>query len=309
MPSVPDISDLQMTPELPLTDRWIDERPATPRAQPLSRGTIVGGRYQVTRLLGQGGMAQVYQAHDLDLDRDVAVKLALPGAEPSLRREARVLAGVRSPGLVTVHSWGEHAGSAFIVLEYIEGRSLASQLIERDREGLGPFSIDEALDLTVAICEALEPLHQSAFAHFDLKPSNVMCAGDRVVLIDLGIARDERSPSKRAISGSPHFMAPESIEGEVAPHQAHLADIYAVGVILFALVAGRPPFDDPDGARVMRLQVEAEPPLLSSLRPDLPPRLEALVGSMLAKAPEDRPQDVARLRAALLGIPRCRPRH
>jgi serine/threonine-protein kinase len=266
-------------------------------------GAIVGDVYEIKKLLGAGGMGQVYEAHDRGLNRVVALKAAWPdvGSTP-LRREAQVMAAFRHPSLVTVHALGSDGGIEYMVMERLSGVTLAESLTRNPK-----LPIDEAVELMLALAHALEPLHTSGLAHADLKPANVMLApGGRLVLLDFGIARIEqlRSGAQR-ISGSPHYMAPETIRGAVQVGAAHLIDLYALGVIAFAALTGKPPYDHENPVELMMQHVHTPTPKVSSLRSDVPPALDRLVGELMAKDPNDRPAD---LEALLVELGRLRSR-
>jgi serine/threonine protein kinase len=263
---------------------------------------VIDDHYEVTEKIGAGGMAQVYLGYDRWLDRRVAIKAAPRELEGHLSREARVLARLRHPGIVTAYAYGRHRRTPYVVLEYLPGESLTARLIGRGEE---PYSIDAALRTVVGICEALVPIHQAGLVHRDLKPGNVMCSEDRVVLIDFGLAWDTRvDRGDGHLSGSPPFMAPEVIGDCVRSGEGHLIDVYALGMILYGLIAGATPFADRDPQKVMARQLAEEAPPLSTQRADLPPRLSEVVGSLVERQPSRRPADVMSVRDALLGIPR-----
>lgn len=267
----------------------------------LATGTILDGHYEIAHAIGEGGMAQVYLAFDRWLDRPVAIKLAHPAHPEQLQREARVLAGLQHPGLVVAHGYGYHGATPFLVLEYLRGVSLAKCLAST----VGGLDIDDALDLAVGICDAVQPLHDRGLVHGDLKPSNIMREATRVVVIDLGLVWDPaREPNGYRVSGSPPFMAPEVIEHTVHPGQEQLIDVYAIGMILYSLIAGEPAFADDDVQTTMQRQLLEPARPLSARREGLPPRLFLLVDSMLDRSPSRRPQSLHRVRDALVGIPR-----
>jgi len=273
-----------------------------PEAELFHSGELVDGKYEVRCVLGAGGMGQVFEARDVGLNRIVAIKVAWGhiGADP-LRREAQVLAAFRHPGLPTVHALGSHDGHEFLVMERLNGQTLAELLGARRGAAL---PIAECLELLDGICEALAPLHQSGLAHADLKPANIMVVpGGRIVLLDFGIARIEqlRVGGKR-ISGSPHYMAPEAIRGVVRVGAAHLVDLYALGVIAFVLLTGAPPFDHASPVELMLLHLHEEPPRLAARRADVPATLDALVAQLLAKESDDRPADLEVARSELRRI-------
>lgn len=266
--------------------------PQPPRRPVFHIGQLLAGAYDIRGLLGSGGMGQVFDAHDRLLNRAVAIKAAWPHVGPeALRREAQVLAAFRHPGLVTAHAFAREGDTDFLVMERLGGAPLSQAL-----RG-GPLPLGEALAILRAIAGTLSVLHASGLAHADLKPSNVMLApGGRVVLLDFGIVRIEQlRGDERLISGSPHYMAPETIRGAVRPGAAHLVDLYALGALAFTMLAGRPPFDDPDAVELMILHLTEPAPRLTGV----PAPLEQLVGQMLAKAPDDRPASIDEVCAAL----------
>lgn len=263
-----------------------------PETELFHSGELVEGKYEIRCVLGAGGMGQVFEARDVGLNRIVALKVAWShiGAEP-LRREAQVLAAFRHAGLPTVHALGRHDGHEFMVMERLNGQTLAELLAARHGT---PLPIAECLELLDGMCEALAPLHASGLAHADLKPANIMVVpGGRIVLLDFGIARIEqlRAGAKR-ISGSPHYMAPEAIRGAVRVGGAHLVDLYALGIIAFVLLSGAPPFDHASPVELMLQHLHEAPPRLATRRPDAPPAVDAFIAQLLAKDADDRPADL-----------------
>jgi serine/threonine-protein kinase len=272
---------------------------ASPGVDLFQPGQLVDGKYEIRKLLGAGGMGQVYEARDRGLNRLVAIKAAWPavGAGP-LRREAQVLAAFRQSSLVTVHELGTHEGIEFLVMERLSGVTLAEHLTARQSAAL-PFR--ECADLMIALCDALEPLHQSGLAHADLKPPNIMLVpGGRVVLLDFGIARIEqlRAGAQR-ITGSPHYMAPEAIRGAVKVGEAHLVDLYALGVIGYVMLVGAAPYDHPNPVELMMLHLHEAAPRIGVRRADAPAALDRLINELLAKDPNERPGAVDEVRAEL----------
>ncbi len=278
------------------------ELAAPARAPLLAPGVLIDKHIEITALLGSGGMAEVYLGVDRWLRREVAIKATSLELAEHLEREAQVLASFRHPGLVTAHAYGHHERVPYVVLEYLHGKSLTQELSARESGG---YPVDDALRLVVGVAEALMPLHERGLVHCDLKPGNIMCTPSRVVLIDLGLVWDTRSETRRTtFSGSPPFMAPEAIAGQVQPGQAHLIDVYALGMLLYVLLAGSPPFSDTEPSRLMSRQLAEEAPSLSTRRNDLPPRLSAIVSALIHRDPNERPRDVTAVRDALVGIPR-----
>ena len=254
-------------------------------------GEVIAGAYVVRRILGTGGMGQVYAADELDLRRPVAIKTNHVDRGEQLRLEAQALAQVQHRNVVGIHRFGTHRDVPFIVMERLCGRSLMEHIGERQLRGK-PADLDEAIELLCGVATGLAALHDAGIAHLDLKPSNVMvCAEQRVVLIDLGVMVPEIAAGRRKPCGTPLYMAPEIIEGELRPGCAHLADLYAFGALSYELVTGAPIFYDSDPVHVLACQLVDDPADVRELRPEVPARLADLVRSCLMKAPADRPPD------------------
>jgi serine/threonine-protein kinase len=233
----------------------------------------------------------------------VAIKVALPVVPAGLlAKEAAFLAAFRHPGLVSVHALGTHAGVDYLVMERLTGRDLADH-IRRRRTGT-PFSMMETLNILTPVAEVLTVLHTAGLAHRDLKPENIMLEPHgRVVVVDFGIMRMERFiGEEKTATGTPHYMAPETVRANVAPGLAHQVDIYALGITAYEMLAGQPPFDDPDTQALLRKHVVEPVPPLTKLRPDMPPSLAALVHEMLDKDPEKRPTSADLVAAELRAI-------
>jgi serine/threonine-protein kinase len=265
----------------------IDEsRRPDPLLLPL--GSIVAGTYELRSLLGSGGMAQVYEGHDLHLDRHVAVKVARANLGEALRSEGRALAAIRHPLVVGVFHAGVHEGFDYLVMERILGRSLREHLDER--AGV-PMSIRGVVALLHMLAEALSVVHEAGLAHRDLKPDNVMMRpGDRVVLTDFGLTRAEFLGAGERMSGSPNYMAPEVILRQEKRGAGHLVDLYALGIVAFELLVGRTPFERTHWVKTFEAHLSEPPPDPRSLRADVPDDLAELVARLLAKDPLDRPE-------------------
>jgi serine/threonine-protein kinase len=275
----------------------VHTEPSVQVADVFNVGDRLADQYEIRRLLGSGGMGQVFEAHDLALNRTVALKVAWPHVGfDGLRREAQVLAAFRHPGLVMAHALIKWRNTEFLVMERIQGGPLADLLQRR-----GKLPLQEAMPILLGVCDALGVLHASGLAHCDLKPANIMLApGDRVVLLDFGIVRIEQLRGEDGlISGSPHFMAPETIRGKVRTGDAHLVDIYALGVIAYVLTTGRAPFDDPDPLKLMMQHVQRERPRVRQVVSQLPAAFDELVANMMAVAPEERPARIEEVRDQL----------
>ncbi|WP_030262222.1 serine/threonine-protein kinase [Streptomyces violens] len=270
-------------------------------------GRVIGERYELSALLGQGGMGQVWIAYDRRLDRRVGVKLLRPdrlaGAPDAeelrhrFARECRVTAQVDHPGLVTVHDAGSDGDDLFLVMQYVEGADLADHLAEHD-----PYPWTWAVCVAAQLCAVLASVHAVPIVHRDLKPRNVMVKADgTVTVLDLGIASALDTDTTRLTHtgspiGSPAYMAPEqAMGGTVGPY----TDLYALGVLLHELLSGSVPFAGSTALGVLHRHLYEMPVPVRQLRPDVPEALEALVLRLLAKDPEHRPADAQEVYQAL----------
>ena len=248
------------------------------------------GRYEIDRELGAGGMATVFKAREVALDRIVAIKVMsvavsnTPGAVERFRREARMAAALSHPHIVPIYSIGEDPTLAYFVMKFIEGKALDSVLTTE-----GPQSLEFVRRTFAAVGGALDYAHQNGVVHRDVKPANVMI--DRAgwtFVTDFGIAkRDDGAGLTQSgtIIGTPAYMSPEQFNGAAVTGSA---DQYSLGVVLFEMLAGRAPFNGPSLGEIMRGHILDPVPPLRDDRPDLPPTIERLVTRMLAKTPEER---------------------
>ncbi|MET9962622.1 serine/threonine-protein kinase [Streptomyces sp. NPDC006326] len=269
---------------------------------------IIGERYRLAALLGQGGMGQVWTAYDQRLDRRVAVKLLRPdkvagpgSVADELRsrfvRECRVTAQVDHPGLVTVHDAGSDGDELFLVMGYVEGTDLADHLAQHD-----PYPWPWAVAVVAQLCAVLSAVHAVPIVHRDLKPRNVMVRPDGTVLVlDLGVASVMDTDTTRLTStgspiGSPAYMAPEqAMGGAVGPY----TDLYALGVLLYELLSGNVPFAGSTALGVLHRHLYEPPVPVRRLRPEVPHQLEAVLLHLLAKDPQDRPSSAQQVYEAL----------
>jgi hypothetical protein len=254
------------------------------------------GRYELRGVLGEGGFGTVYRAWDLVLNREVAVKALKPelAGESDFRRrflgEARAIAARRHPNIVQIYDVGEADGRPFFAMELVEGQTLAA-LAEQGSS----LSVGRLVTILRPLCATLDYLHERGLIHRDVKAANVMVDGDgRVVLMDFGIAHAVQGPGLTRtgdLIGTPEYMAPEQVYGATV---TAATDIYALGVLVYHLLAGRPPFIGTTGA-VMRGHTSRPPPPLRQFRPDLPEEVERALDRALAKDPADRPASAAAL--------------
>jgi eukaryotic-like serine/threonine-protein kinase len=275
-------------------------------------GDVLDDSFEIRRLLGQGGMGQVFEAYDRKLHRLVAVKVAWPHVVASVRGEALAMAALHHPSVITIFGLGKQDGFEYVVMERIHGVTLEDHA-ERRRIERSRFSIDEVIELLLGIADGLGAVHGAGMAHCDVKPANVMLAGSRVVLTDFGIFRPEsrHDPEEGqgdVVMGSPPYMAPETITNTIALGEAYLVDVYALGVVAFELLTGMLPFWDPRPIRVLQMHVSLPVPDPTLLRSDVPPRLACLVRAMLAKDPTSRPQQMEEVSWQLRGLPAAAPR-
>jgi serine/threonine-protein kinase len=267
-------------------------------------GEHIGRVYEIKRVLGGGGMGQVLEAHDHALDRRVAIKAAWPDLDlPPLREEARAMAALRHPSLVTVHALGVHRGIDYIVMERIYGVSLGA-LLDQRLANEQPFSWRESAQILMKVAEGLAVVHGAGIAHRDVKPGNVMLTpDDRVVLVDFGLFLPEVQMVRADfVAGSPPYMSSEALTGEVEPGSGPLIDLYALGVSAFELLTGRLPRKAATLPELYELHKEP-PPDVRSWRRDVPSSLAELILEMMATEAGHRPASaeaiVWRLRAIL----------
>jgi serine/threonine-protein kinase len=252
---------------------------------------LVAGRYELEELVGTGGMSSVYRAHDRLLDRKVALKVLHahysddPEYVERFRREARAVATLSHPNVVTVIDRGEQDGREFIVFEYVDGENL-KRLIER-RE---PLSVERALELAIQIARGLAVAHREGLVHRDVKPQNVLLNGDgQAKVTDFGIARAldvQRGVTQTGtVLGTSDYIAPEQAQGLRADEQS---DVYALGVVLYELLTKQVPFPGENFVAVAMRHINEPPPSVRERRPDVPPRVDAAIRRAMAKQPSDR---------------------
>lgn len=270
---------------------------------------ILNKRYQLLDPLGKGGMAVVYLARDLMLERLVAVKVLRedysgdPAFQERFRQEAKAAANLSHPNIVTMHDFGLDNGQLFLVMEYVPGTDLKTLIKQRGR-----FSPEEALPLLIQACAGIGYAHRAGLVHCDVKAQNMLVTPDmRLKVADFGIARalstihpDEQSD---VIWGSPQYFAPEQASG-AAPAPA--SDVYSLGIIMYEMLTGSLPFQATTATDLARLHVEEEPPLLSEMIPDISPTLEQILTKVLSKEPSQRYRTADQLGRVLLNFGNAR---
>jgi eukaryotic-like serine/threonine-protein kinase len=272
-------------------------------------GQVFSNRYRIEREIAHGGMAEVYLARDESLDRLVALKALFPeyAREPSFverfRREAQAAANLNHPNIVAIYDWGQESGTYFIVMEYVEGRSLRD-LIRSE----GALDAGQAADITAEIASALAFAHRSGVVHRDVKPGNVLLTRSGTVKVtDFGIARAGTSDGLTqtgSVMGTATYFSPEQAQGLAVDGRS---DVYSVGVVLYELVCGVAPFIAESPVSVAYKHVREEPIPPSQRMAGIPPALEQIIMTALAKDPEHRYQSADDLRADLLRFRRGRP--
>jgi tRNA A-37 threonylcarbamoyl transferase component Bud32/membrane protein YdbS with pleckstrin-like domain len=261
---------------------------------------ILAGRYKLLGPLGEGGMASVYRGRDLRLNREVAIKILRedltrdPLFAQRFEREAQFVASLSHPHIVPVYDVGEEDGTRYIVMEYVRGRTLA-ECIERE----GKVPPGRATAILIPVLDALGYAHERGIIHRDVKPQNILLSADGTPrLADFGIAHlaDASVTRTAAILGSAQYLSPEQSRGEEA---TPLSDIYACGIVLWEMIAGKPPFDGPNALAIANQHLRSPVPSLSALVPDIDPSIEDAVETALAKDAADRFEDTATFAEAL----------
>jgi eukaryotic-like serine/threonine-protein kinase len=286
---------------------------------PLTSGSKLGP-YEIQSPVGAGGMGEVYRARDTRLDRSVAIKIlpshlsGNPEARQRFDREARAISSLNHPNICTMHDVGHQDGIDFLVMEYLEGESLADRLLK------GPLPLDHVLKYGIDICEGLERAHKNGVVHRDLKPGNIMLTKTGAKLMDFGLAKSVTAanpPSselaetlmtpavsqpltaKGMVVGTFQYMAPEQVEGKEADARG---DIFSLGAVLYEMATGKRAFTGKNQASVIAAILASDPPPISAVQPMSPPALDRVIRNCLAKDPDDRFQSVHDLKLQLKWI-------
>ena len=267
---------------------------------PLQPGTTLGP-YEILSPLGAGGMGEVYKARDTRLDRTVAIKV-LPehvAADPDLKqrfeREAKTISSLNHPHICTLHDIGSQDGIDFLVMEYLEGDTLAQRLAK------GALPLDQALQVAIEIADALDKAHRQGITHRDLKPGNIMLTTVGAKLLDFGLAKlkpaeqagglsalpTQEAPltQQGAILGTFQYMAPEQLEGQEADART---DIFAFGTVVYEMVTGQRAFEGKSQASLIAAILEHDPPPMSALEALTPPLFDRVIKTCLTKEPDGR---------------------
>jgi serine/threonine protein kinase len=279
---------------------------------PLTSGTKLGP-YEIQSPVGAGGMGEVYRANDTRLDRVVAIKVLAPhlSSSPDLKqrmeREARAISALNHPHICQLFDIGSQNGTDYLVMEFLEGETLAKRLAK------GAMPLTEIFRIGIAVAEALEVAHRKGIVHRDLKPGNIMLTPSGAKLMDFGLAKGMGTPTAGAISGTPpsftasatltapallsplttagsivgtiQYMSPEQIEGKEADRRS---DIFALGAVLYEMAAGKRPFEGKSQLSVASSILEKDPEPISAINPNAPPAFEHVLSSCLQKNPEER---------------------
>jgi eukaryotic-like serine/threonine-protein kinase len=286
---------------------------ALPLRDPLVPGARLGP-YEVLGAVGAGGMGAVYKARDTRLDRTVAIKVLPPDVadDPALNqrfeREARMLAALSHPHICPIFDVGHQDDTAFLVMEYLDGETLAERLAR------GPLPLDQTLRYAIQIADALDKAHSTGIVHRDLKPGNIMLTSSGAKLLDFGVAKPARPAlgttlsrtrttapitERGTILGTFQYMAPEQLEGRDADART---DIFAFGAVVYEMLTGRKAFEGESPISVIAAVMQAEPPPIATIQPLAPPLLDHLVKTSLAKDPNERWQSAADVMRALTWI-------
>ncbi len=277
-------------------------------AKPKWIGKTLSNRYVIEELLGQGGMSAVYKATDPNLKRVVAIKMIHthlsndPDFVKRFEEEATAVAQLRHPNIIQVYDFNRDDDVYYMVLEFVPGETIQDHLKRLNQSGRR-LSVTSAIEYIANACDAVDYAHQRGMIHRDIKPANLMLnTMGQVILMDFGIAKivgGQRHTATGAVVGTAMYMSPEQIKGEQPDRRT---DIYSLGVTLFELVSGQPPFDADSAMTLMMMHINDPVPDPRKLNPDVPDELVAVINKALAKDPNERYQTAAQMGAALRNL-------
>jgi len=267
-------------------------------------GLRLAERYELVSLIATGGMAQVWQATDTVLGRPVAAKILHPhlatdrGFLVRFRREAVAAARLSHPGIVSIYDTVTQPGLEVIVMELVDGETLRSQL-----DSQGVMSVTEAADLGIQVADALSNAHAAGIVHRDIKPSNIlMCRDDRIMVTDFGIAKageDTDLTVTGTLLGTAKYLSPEQVRGDASDPRS---DLYSLGIVLYEVLTGRPPFKADTDAATALARLQKPVPRIRHINPELPQAFDDLVARLMSREPSDRPARANDVRVALSGL-------
>lgn len=267
-------------------------------------GLRLAERYELISLIATGGMAQVWQATDTVLGRPVAAKILHPhlatdrGFLVRFRREAVAAARLSHPGIVSIYDTVSQPGLEVIVMELVDGQTLRTQL-----DGQGVMSVPQAVDLGMQVADALSNAHAGGIVHRDIKPSNIlMCRDERIMVTDFGIAKageDTDLTVTGTLLGTAKYLSPEQVRGDASDPRS---DLYSLGIVLYEVITGRPPFKADTDAATALARLQRPVPRIRHINPELPQEFDDLIAKLMSREPSDRPDRASDVRVALSGM-------